>query len=272
VFSQQIPRDYSQIKLSDSRQLLTWRRKLVRGFTTTTDLLHGLQWVQSADDVVGVAQKYGPLWLCKHGWSYWHRDNLERAGLAPIESLPEPKKCLPMLFDPDKDEITHTQVSPDHSRVYAEPVNAWLELAEQVRQFADLVGNIRRTTLSEEKIQGLKIYGWDDPTDAHMSTTLNAVSGMIQAGHGSFPFRTLQSTGDVVLEPERDGVISAVGWQMLASLMEPEGFANCDICQRLYQRNKRSPKRGQLNYCSAGCRTAGATNRQRKRREKQTKS
>ena len=150
-------------------------------------------------------------------------------------------------------------------------VDAWLELAEQVRQFAKLTGRIRRTTLSTEKIRGLKIYGWDDPTDAHMSTTLNAISGLIQAGHGSFPFRTLQGSGNVVLEPERDGVISAVGWQMLLSLTEPEGFANCDICQRLYQRNQRRPKTGQHNYCSANCRTAGATNRQRKRRAKQTK-
>lgn len=234
--------------------------------------------------LLGFAQKYGPLLLCKHGFALGHR--------SPVN-----ERCCESYSTPEA--ITRGEFA-------REPVWAWLRYARRARGVHDVAAKLRddrrasnadwawlldgipadyyespldallamrkedplaanplivvlaaqpRTSLAEQKATlALVVNHWLDECEAGVS---------IDWSKSGVDFRIGRS------DPLGRGnsVLIAIGVQLLRAVLRHESFVWCSVCGWPYE-PKRWPRAGENHYCRECGRSAAIRIAQRKFREK----
>jgi hypothetical protein len=282
------PVDVRDVRLSDDNLAVIWKRgHLIRNkYVDHRDVLLDLTLMTGPSSVKKAVENHGPLWLCEHGLPYRHS---QISGLVMNFAQVVKKhnaRCYPLGYnEPEALFIAKTKMVGSVSRdeEFAEPIESWLELAKLTRLYVEAIQHLKRNNTKELEAEARRIEligltegftpGGSSPDEKlhnHFDGVATIAVDLIHTG-GSRPEYYLDQDYQLSIEDTNPNVMSELGRQMLNMILNMDRLTECSICNRVYARERRVPKSGQANYCSAKCRTAGATNRQKKRRSQQVK-
>jgi hypothetical protein len=220
--------------------------------------------IESADDVLDFAQRYGVLCLCEHRLPASHTDN-----------------CLPEIVNLSQ------WVSRSKGQCYSEPIEPWLVFAKAARSTLKLAVDLF------DGIHGSA----DDWSASLLAIVPNASSDLLDFLSDvpkQYPPRQLLA-GIVYLWLEHGDARIAVNWdrdepvlelttssratptfgvlahQLALAITRSNQIAGCTGCGVLYLREGRRPQKGRRNYCNE-CRDSPipGNDRQRALRSRQS--
>ena len=279
------------VRISKDQRAIIWKRRpLIRGgFEDHAELMHDVLLLDESNPyaIKRTVEAHGAMWLCKHGLPFDHaQQKISPIGFAGMEAY-DPKKCHPFGYDESTNSfVEKTAVFRDlpKNEEFAEPIEAWLNLAKVCRAFQSVLKKIRsadfeeleahiREWAREAEKQGIT-YGSLDPEGLWLEQfeRLTRMASDYLFTGGSRANFYLNSDLKVMTEDSNPNVISEIGRQMLRMVLDMGKLAECSICSRIYTREGRIPKTNQHNYCSLDCTRAGNTRRKQEERAKRIKA
>ena len=154
------PREFSQwsvsvrdVRVSEDGTAVLWKRhNLPSESTDHRDVFLDLRLMTSTKAVTETVENHGPLWLCEHGLPYSHSFSAGRALNFKEGKEFSRDRCFPLGYD----ELTGNFVPKTNAigllpieEEFADPVESWLDLANQSRLFMKVLRAIRHPDRKE---------------------------------------------------------------------------------------------------------------------------